>query len=267
MTTGNFSQKNGVFKIPDKEGSVLTVNLPDGSPRYILLQKVDDLVELLQENYQGSKEPINPIEELDGLISILKQIDDEIEKEPQKHWTEDLPESTREAVSEFLPDELIPGRTPFNPLPQQAEELTTETTEGVTEEETPLQQIEDIPKVPSEAEKVATTVPVQAAAEREPQQEHQLPLWENTVTSEESGKEDVVEGPLVRSFDNMTRGKPVTLQVYHGTSPSVSTTIGDTGFRVGANVQQHGFTPEAAQRLGREPVSYTHLTLPTIYSV
>ena len=73
MTIGNFSQKGGVFKIPDKEGSVFTVNLPDGSPRYILLQKVDDLVELLQENYQGGKEPINPIEELDGLISIIKE--------------------------------------------------------------------------------------------------------------------------------------------------------------------------------------------------
>ena len=73
MTTGNFSQSKGVFKVPGKEGDVFTVNLPDGSPRYILLQEVDSLVELLQENYQGGKEPVNPIEELDGLISILKQ--------------------------------------------------------------------------------------------------------------------------------------------------------------------------------------------------
>ena len=72
MTTGSSSQK-GVFKIPGKEGSVFTVNLPDGSPRYILLQEVDGLVRLLEENYQGGKEPINPIEELDGLISIIKQ--------------------------------------------------------------------------------------------------------------------------------------------------------------------------------------------------
>ena len=72
MTTRD-SQRKGVFKIPDKEGSVFTVNLPDGSPRYILLQKVEGLVELLQENYQGGKEPINPIEELDGLISIIKE--------------------------------------------------------------------------------------------------------------------------------------------------------------------------------------------------
>ena len=73
MTTGNFSQSKGIFKVPGKEGDVFTVNLPDGSPRYILLQEVDSLVELLQENYQGGKEPVNPIEELDGLISILKQ--------------------------------------------------------------------------------------------------------------------------------------------------------------------------------------------------
>jgi len=90
MTTGNSSQKNGVFKIPGKEGDVFTVTLPDGSPRYILLQEVDDLVELLQENYQGGKKPINPIEELDGLISILKQIDDETEEvvqnAPLNNW-------------------------------------------------------------------------------------------------------------------------------------------------------------------------------------
>ena len=43
MTTGSSSQK-GVFKIPGKEGSVFTVNLPDGSPRYILLQEVDGLL-------------------------------------------------------------------------------------------------------------------------------------------------------------------------------------------------------------------------------
>ena len=79
MTLDNFSQNKGIFKIPNKEGSVFTVNLPDGSSKYILLQKLDDLVGVLQENYQGGKEPINSIEELDGLISVLKQIDDEIE--------------------------------------------------------------------------------------------------------------------------------------------------------------------------------------------
>ena len=73
MTTENSSQKKGVFKISGKEGDVFTVNLPDGSPRYILLQEVDDLVELLQENYQGSVKPINSIKELDGLLSISKE--------------------------------------------------------------------------------------------------------------------------------------------------------------------------------------------------
>jgi len=117
MTLGNFSQR---------EGSVFTVNLPDGSSRYILLQKVDALVELLQENYQGGKEPINPIEELDGLISVLKQIDDEIEED-------EIEEIIRNTPPNVVPNVDVP-------FPQETE-ATTETTEGVTEEEKPPQQI------------------------------------------------------------------------------------------------------------------------------
>ena len=114
MTTGSSSQK-GVFKIPGKEGSVFTVNLPDGSPRYILLQEVDGLVRLLEENYQGGKEPINPIEELDGLISIIKQNSN----------TVDAPENTtpnQKPVVNTPP--VSPSPLPETPTQQEPEEMT-----------------------------------------------------------------------------------------------------------------------------------------------
>ena len=110
MTIENSSERKGVFKISGQEGSVFTVNLPDGSPRYILLQEVDELVGLLEDNYQGGKKPINPIEELDGLISVLKQTEDEIVEE----------------IVQNAPPNVVPNVEPNVdvPFPQETEPTT-----------------------------------------------------------------------------------------------------------------------------------------------
>jgi len=119
MVVENSPPRKGVFTIPGREGSVLTVNLPDGSPRYILLQKLDDLVELLKDNYQGGTQPINPIEELDGLISILKQMD-----EDEDEVAEVVPNVPPNVTPNIVPNVAVP--------PPQETEPTTQVQVGIS---------------------------------------------------------------------------------------------------------------------------------------